>query len=107
MRTREQLAWAAGFFEGEGCVSKGKHSRFIAINNTDLSMLERFHEALGVGVVRGPYGPYANGVSKKPYWTWSASNFEERQAAIAMLWEWLSERRRVQVVACLTPFIKF
>lgn len=101
MQTREDLAWAAGFFEGEGCVSRKKPRCFIAINNTDRTMLERFHQAVGVGVLRGPYGPYDNGISKKPYWTWSASNFAHRQAVIAMLWRWLSERRREQVASCL------
>lgn len=98
---REDIAWAAGFFEGEGCVAKGAKCKFIAINNTDPEPLARFHAAVGVGRVRGPYGPYNNGISKKPYWTWSAANFEHRQAAIAMMWPWLSERRREQLRDCI------
>lgn len=102
MRTREELAWAAGFFEGEGVISqRQKNGRFVAINNTDMEPLLRFQEAVGVGKLRGPYGPYNNGISRKPYWTWSASNFEHRQAVIAMLWPWLSARRKVQMAECV------
>ena len=94
--TSEEVAWAAGFFEGEGTVARRKQGRFIAINNTDVDVLERFHAIVEVGVVRGPYGPY-NDLSRKPIWTWSVSNAEGRQHVADLLSPWLSVRRCEQL----------
>lgn len=92
------IGWAAGFFEGEGTVSRRAGSHFIAINNTDLHSLERFHAAVGVGRVRGPYGPY-NALSKKPHWTWSACKKGDRQVVTDLLGPLLSDRRIEQLAA--------
>ena len=45
------IAWAAGLFEGEGCMSKrskGNSYRMILSMN-DYDVVRRFHEAVGVG----------------------------------------------------------
>src|SRR3990167_5406713 len=55
-----EIAWAAGLFEGEGCISvhrsKGRRPQpKLNIAMTDLEPMERFAKALGVGNVTGPY----------------------------------------------------
>lgn len=95
--TPEQLAWAAGFFEGEGVISKSRNSPFIAINNTDYEHLEEFYRIIGVGTLCGPYGPNNNGISKKEFWTWRVCNRKDRQNAVDKIAPWLSARRLEQL----------
>lgn len=94
MRTREALAWAAGFFEGEGTVRRSLRQPGISVCNTDLGSLERFRDAVGLGKI---YGPYRYRNSTKPLYQYWACDFEGRQALAAMLWHWLSDRRRAQL----------
>ena len=55
-----ELAWAAGFFDGEGCFGaylKRKGGRTygrISIAQCDPQVLERFQKAIGYGVIKGP-----------------------------------------------------
>jgi hypothetical protein len=93
---REALAWAAGFFEGEGTVwhrKDGAVSMQVAINNTDLERLRLFRDIVGVGVIRPRPG---SAVSVKPQWVWRVVNQEHVQYVAAILWGWLSPRRRQQ-----------
>ena len=100
---REELMWAAGLFEGEGCLGvrlwKGTPSiPTLQLASTDEDVVRRFHAAVGVGNFNGPYqyGTDKDGVAKKPYWQWSALGYERAQAVIALLWEGLGVRRRAR-----------
>jgi len=100
--TKAEIAWAAGFFEGEGYFTGGthrlKHSapRFYpaaGINNTDLEMLTRFHRIVGVGTIRSrdvSYSPF----NAKPQWIWRASKRREVEHVRDLLLPWLSTNRR-------------
>jgi hypothetical protein len=104
---REELAWAAGFFDGEGSVSKyttrrgDKEYTYLQMNcpQVEREVLDRFLAAVGVGVVYGPYGfqKYAPpGSVWKPHWMWNARGFEQVQQVIATLWPWLGTVKREQ-----------
>lgn len=71
------VAWAAGFFEGEGHVNvqlrKGKSFFSITVAQVYRSPLDRMCELFG-GKVYGPYGPYSS--NKQPYYQWQAYNKE-------------------------------
>lgn len=44
------VAWAAGLFEGEGCISNnGRVSVDLTLKMTDKDVVDRFHEIVGVG----------------------------------------------------------
>jgi hypothetical protein len=60
-----ELAWAAGFFDGEGSVGRYASGRSfnkenpptypkVGIHNTDIELLERFRLAVGLGSIDGP-----------------------------------------------------
>ena len=100
MATSEELAWAAGFFEGEGSVSIQRDKRrphhpgypVAQISNTDKEILDRFSLIIGVGSITGPKIRGTN----KPIWFWqaTASNF---YVAVEMLYPRLGTRRRSRI----------
>jgi hypothetical protein len=106
-----ELAWAAGFFDGEGSfITPRNHARLhqmvrATIFQTDPRVLERFRTAvLGIGSITGPY-TRRNGKSHwKPHWEWSAQNFEDMQAVGALLWKFLSPVKREQFKLALERF---
>jgi hypothetical protein len=104
---REELAWAAGFLDGEGHF--GRHRRkgarpggrlAIQVAQQDRRPLDRLQAILG-GRVYGPYGPYGQ---TQPYFLWYIQGFERTQATIAMLWPFLSEPKRLQARRALNGY---
>lgn len=97
---REELAWAAGLFEGEGCFSvstnkgdrKPKYSPSATVVSTDEDVLQRFALVIGFGTISSrPLLP-----KHKPIFAWHVQNFEHFQALVALLWPWLHNRRRTR-----------
>lgn len=116
-----ELAWAAGFFDGEGCVSGGlklggskgtsnyKARPYITLHcgQTDRYPLERFDAAVQhLGRFYGPYNHKGKKTYHRPWWQYSASTFEKVQAIVAMLWPFLSEPKREQVGHVLLQYKK-
>jgi hypothetical protein len=94
---RHELAWAAGFFDGEGWANAvaqdGRRTRqpHAQINQSDNDgipvVLARFHEAVGVGRIGGP--------EQKPgradrYW-WIASSRSDVDHVAGLLNPWLGD----------------
>lgn len=97
---RENLAWAAGIFEGEGTFAAriyNSKDRAItcSIRMTDEDVIKKFHSIVKVGAVQGPSIP--KNPNWKPLWTWQVGSFEGSQAVVAMLWNWLCSRRRENI----------
>lgn len=93
--TRENLAWAAGLFEGEGSIDpKGNR---LSLTTTDLDVLNKFLSVAGCGHIyqRKP-NPLKKQLGKKTQWTWVINRQEYTQALLAAMWEWLGVRRRVK-----------
>ena len=58
-KEREELAWAAGFFDGEGHVGFLPRTcdMQIGMSQNTREVLARFQAAVGLGRVNGPYKP--------------------------------------------------
>lgn len=103
---REQLAWAAGLFEGEGCITfwtaKDTGNVYIqcVLGTTDRDVLENFQSIIGFGNIHAEKFDERY----KQSWRWSVSSFEKCQAVIAMLWPWLGRRRKARALEVLTLF---
>ena len=110
---REDVAWAAGLFEGEGTcgayygtfLTKAGERRprktaqaQLAIGMTDLEPLEKFKETFGFGSIHGPY-EVSGGT--KPAYKYYVNKREHVQAILAAIYPWLSPRRREQVAQAL------
>lgn len=99
-----ELAWAAGFFDGEGNVSLSHRKKtypqiVFQIAQSDRRPLDRFAAAVGGGTVRGPY--QHKNKAHRPYFVFAFQGFERVSAGISLLWPWLSEPKREQAKRAL------
>jgi hypothetical protein len=96
-----ELAWAAGFFDGEGSVymrdSGNKNKAYlyatVAISQNDTEVLERFRAAVGLGSITGP-------VSYKdktlPMYQLRIGSYPEVVKVKELLWPFLSSKKKEQ-----------
>lgn len=106
-----ELAWVAGFFDGEGYVgaggSPGRRTIEMSIGQASTGALPetltRVALVLGVGRLRGPR-MLDNAWSKLPQYVWCAKSFEDVQVAVALLWTWLGPVKRTQARNALLRF---
>ncbi len=83
-------------FDGEGTITLSNEVVHVRIRNTDLELIERFHDIVRVGTVYGPYTRTdGDGHARKPVWDWVARE-EDGLDALTIMWTWLSVRRREQ-----------
>lgn len=93
MQAKEEIAWAAGFFEGEGCVTLIENRFALAVSNTDPWTIERFADIMPVGRVYGPYrNTETDGYRRRPFWAWTV-HAEAAMDGMQLLAPWLSPRR--------------
>lgn len=103
MTKQEELAWAAGFFDGEGCVGcyaagsqfyKNKEKKYVkvAVANTDKSLLDRFQRIVGFGKVDGPY--IRKNSKWLPRYTYRANGINEGTKLFEMLKPYLGDAKR-------------
>ncbi len=99
---REEIAWAAGLFEGEGTVilRRNKNQAWTAsIFSTDQDVLLRFHRVIEVGKLYGPY-TRKNAAARphhKPQWRWAVSDRDGFLKFAALVRPWLLSRRAARL----------
>jgi hypothetical protein len=99
VRTFDQIAWAAGLFEGEGSMTESGGRLDIRVKMTDEDVVRRFADVMECGKVYGPYKyDYRDGSKRKPHWVWVALSYEAFEV-LELLWPWLCTRRRAQALA--------
>jgi hypothetical protein len=106
--TREGLAWAAGFFDGEGSFmvvrNNGSHSPRLTVGQTDPRPLYRFMAVFnGIGNVRGPYTRAK--ANHSPIWYYSVDGFEKVQALMAMMWPFLCGPKKRQATEMMSEVV--
>lgn len=106
-----ELAWAAGFYDGEGCScitkssyynKQGKQPRYRLVvtvsQKTNAFVLNRFNKAVQLGKIHGPDINFQ--------YRWSVTTFEEVQAVICLLWKFLSPVKRKQYLRIIKEWRK-
>lgn len=97
-----ELAWVAGYLEGEGCFqhmkcSKGRFGVYyyprISSNSIDLDILQRLQRYSGIG---GIAGPRQQG-SRKPQWQWTASKSRQAAELMEAIYPFMGQRRRTTI----------
>jgi len=92
------IAWAAGLFEGEGCLTwhkrpNGRLYPHASLTTTDLDVIERFTEIMGFGNIGKPQiRP-----DRKPCWKWRAVGLHSMVALNDRIGIYLGNRRRVKL----------
>lgn len=107
-----ELAWAAGFFDGEGYVSsignrQGRYYPYITLSQSGEqcpSTLIRFKEALGVGRITGPYS-YPSKVNRKPVWRYNTTRWNDTLKAVELLRPYLSEYKMADMERVIAKFV--
>ncbi len=106
--TETELAWAAGFFDGEGSVSTRSRSRAgrrpemrITISQVHPEVLERFRDAVGLGSVTGPHDYPSRTPNRQVQWRYCTYGTPQTRSVIELLWPYLSSVKRVQAERCL------
>lgn len=109
MATDVEIAWAAGFYEGEGTfftrTSRGRdHTPFpnglvLTIVQRHEEPLLRFHGIIGYGTI------YQRIRRDKPMWWLTITRTKEALQVAELLWPWLSERRQEQILSAVDYFL--
>jgi hypothetical protein len=101
--TPQNLAWAAGLFEGEGSISVKAQTAQLQLSMSDEDVVRRLHLIMGVGSFSGPYQDKRK-PTYKPMWTWSVGGARKVQAVLAAFWNQLGDRRKAKakeaIIAC-------
>jgi hypothetical protein len=94
----EEIAWAAGLFEGEGTITHARRRSpglLVAVTMTDEDVVRRFDEVVDRGKVYGPYSPPSYRDRWKPFWRWQATG-DAAHDVLDLIGPWLSPRRIAQ-----------
>jgi hypothetical protein len=95
-----EIAWAAGFYEGEGSVSAcGGHKLILSVSQAGDEPLRKFKSAIGLGAISGPYMGKSR-FQRQPIYRFQA-NGENVLACLQMMWPMLSKRRQEQALRAL------
>lgn len=95
----DNLAWAAGLYEGEGSALRHAVSDkpVIRLATVDRDVADRFAAVFGLKMY-GPYGPYSG--NRQPYYQVDGYGDKARRALL-FLYPALGVRRQRQVEAAL------
>ena len=89
----DTILWAAGLFEGEGCIKKDKRKKAtftLYLGMTDLDVVERFKAVFNCGSITVAKQPKAH---HKPMWRWHVSNKKDIREILSRLLPYLGQRR--------------
>jgi hypothetical protein len=107
---REDLAWLAGFWDGEGCVSalnteNAKNYPVLSISQAGDEGKELCYRVAQIAGVRASIsGPHRGRPGNKPAWKVRISGHERVQAVMAACWPWLSRTKREQAALVLLAY---
>lgn len=109
---REELAWAAGFIDGEGSFilhkthgKKGKREYGrprLDVSQVDRRVLDKLRGILQFGKVYGPYRPQKK--NHNDFYLFSVRGLEEVQFILGAVWQWLSSVKQEQAKNVLLAY---
>lgn len=94
-RLEIETAWAAGFYEGEGCIAYCRGHLMLTISQVNREPLDRFYRWAGTGTV--------SPMKSVPINIFRSSGLHAQHLAV-MMWPHLSARRQDQILRALVPF---
>lgn len=106
---REELAWCAGFIDGEGSFMLANNMPLLSIPQSGDAapvILQRCAKALGLGGKVELHNKKVRPTHLQAY-RLRITGFERTQAAIVRLWPWLSDPKREQAVRVLKRYHEY
>ena len=109
---QKSIEWAAGLFEGEGCIShfnknvKRNDPWHLKVKMTDEDVLQDFFKIVGCGKLYGPYHPPSMKPHHKTYWTYMLYKTSDVLRVLRLLLPYLGKRRAAkarEVIKDLSP----
>jgi hypothetical protein len=99
--TPTEIAWAAGLFEGEGCIVTDKKTGYhrLILTMTDKDVVEKFAKI--VGIERVVPLQRAPDPTRKPAWTWRTGKRVEVRRILATFLPYLGNRRGYKALNAL------
>lgn len=98
---RHELAWAAGFFDGEGWANRSGRGVQSRINQSDSdgvpAALLRFQRAVDCGRLHGP----VREEGRQDLYYWDATSRDDVRAVAHAIWPWLGSVKRAEFAAAL------
>jgi hypothetical protein len=97
------LAWAAGFFDGEGCTYLQRYSGqnrtcvVLKIVQKDHQVLDKWSSIFKVGTC------YFN--ENRQMYSWQSNTFHQSQFVICLIWPWLGEKKREQYSGVMKQYL--
>lgn len=88
------IAWAAGFFEGEGCVYNSGRGGVILVGQKDPEVLFRLKGWFGGSIHKRNH----TGAKRITLYAWMISGDRARNF-LRLTWQYLSSRRRAKALA--------
>ena len=94
----EDIAWAAGLFEGEGCMSTFAKTHLIraTVSSMDREVLDCFQSVVGVGRITRQ----TTTKDGRVFWRWSA-NMEEAADVMRLFLPYMGVRRQMRALQLL------
>jgi hypothetical protein len=106
MTTEAQIAWAAGLFEGEGCVSFKQKAQapLLSLAMTDRDVVDRFHEIVGVGTRHEKHHTKPGQEHFQTQYGWYCAAIVDVRRVIALFLPYFGDRRRKRAMEVLDAY---
>lgn len=106
---REELAWAAGFFDGEGTIGVTLANDYLIlrliVGQARIAPLKRLKVLFGFGKIRFAHYKHNDDFKRKVRLFWDVAKFEQIQFVVAALWPWLCQPKKDQAIEALKKYI--
>lgn len=110
MISQIDIAWAAGLFEGEGCIftnkeydkrdNKSRYRERLVLVSTDEDVVKKFHSIVGGNTVSGP-NIREDRPNEKPTWRWNVSSKSDVERILNLFLPYLGIRRKERALLAL------
>lgn len=89
MVSKAEVAWAAGFYEGEGYLTKTSPPR-VQIAQCNIEPLEKLQSLFGGSI----YGPEMPKGARQPVFRWVLGDHASSKSFIYAIFPWLSDKKQ-------------
>lgn len=101
--TPDEIAWAAGLFEGEGSIILKRDLRgwsygYLVVGITDKDVLVRFASICGAGHLTNENGNRVRRPHYKPRYDWQCTRHDDVGRLLELFLPWLGERRKRRAI---------